>query len=121
MRYSLTQTHRRLVAALQCAVLLQVQLQESTDPGKLGRAAFVSMVESAHFPKLHHRSEFSRLYRPRDRRIFLQGKVRASPLVIFKVRLQHTTQTGFIEGDDVVQALATNRSHPPLNLRILPE
>src|SRR5258706_317788 len=36
------------------------------------------MVESAHFRKLHHRSEFWRLCRPRDRRIFLQGKASRS-------------------------------------------
>jgi hypothetical protein len=58
----------------------------------------VSVVESANFRKLHHRSEFWRLYSPRDRRVFLQGKVRACPLVVCEIRFQNATQTAFIPG-----------------------
>ena len=67
------------------AVLRQVQVLESTDPGKLRRATFVSVMESANFWQLYHRSEFWRLYPSRNRRVFIQGKVRACALVVFKV------------------------------------
>lgn len=60
------QTHRRLVAARQRTMLLPGHLQESTDPGKLGRAAFVSVVEPANFGQFYHRTEFGRLNSPRD-------------------------------------------------------
>src|SRR5467141_845787 len=51
------------------------------------------MVESANFGQLYHRAEFRRLYRPRDRRIFLQGKVRASPLVQADNQNTHSTES----------------------------
>jgi len=67
VRYSLTPAGRGLVTALQCAVLRQGQVLETTDQGKLGRASFVSMMRSAHFGQLHHFSKFCRLYTSRNR------------------------------------------------------
>jgi hypothetical protein len=48
---------------------LRSKVLDATDPGKLGRAAFVSVVESTNFGLLYHRTEFGRLNRPRDWRI----------------------------------------------------
>lgn len=45
------------------------QSSESANPARLGRAAFIPVMEPANFRKLHNRSEFRRLYPPRDRRI----------------------------------------------------
>ncbi len=80
----------------------QVQILGSRNSGRRSRAAFVSMTESAHLRKLYHRSEFRRLYAPRDRSI-LVGR-----------------QAGAMQDDDVVQALPPNRSDQSLNVGILP-
>ena len=82
MRYFLTQTCGSLVAALQSVVSAKFRC---TDPGKLCRAPLVSVMEPADFRKLHHFSKFRRLYRTRNWRVFLQGKVRACLLVVFEI------------------------------------
>src|ERR1700681_2612422 len=84
---------------------------------KLCRATLISVVESADFRKLHHFSEFWRLYPPRDGRVFLQGKMRACFLIVFEISLQDAMQTGFIQNDDVIQTLAADRSDQPLDVR----
>ena len=78
------------------------------------------MTESAHLRELYHRSEFRRLYAPRDRSILVGRQAGACPLVVFEIRLQDATQTGFMQDDAVVQALAPNRSDQSLNMGILP-
>ena len=82
VRYFLARTRGRLVAALQSVVSAKFRY---ADPGKLGRAAFVSVMEPADFRKLHHFSKFRGLYRTRNWRVFLQGKVSTCALVVFKV------------------------------------
>src|ERR1700676_3662674 len=57
VRYCATQENSKLAAG-QGVVLRQVQSRANS--GRLSRTAFVSMVESAHFRKLHHGSEFWR-------------------------------------------------------------
>ena len=98
----------------------QVQILGSRNSGRRSRVAFVSMMESAHLRKLYHRSEFRRLYAPRDRSILVGRLAGACPLVVFEIRLQDATQTGFMQDDDVVQALPPNRSDQSLNVGILP-
>ncbi len=98
----------------------QVQILGSRNSGRRSRAAFVSMTESAHLRKLCRRSEFRRLYAPRDRSILVGRQAGACPLVVFEIRLQDATQTGFMQDDAVVQALAPNRSDQSLNMGILP-
>ena len=44
----------------------------------------------------------------------------ASPLVVFEIQLQDTTQARFMQDDDVVQALAANRADQALDIGILP-
>jgi hypothetical protein len=78
------------------------------------------MVESAYFRKLHYLPEFWRKYPPRDRHVFLQGKLGACPHVVFQIRLQDATKTSFIQDDDVVQALAADQADQPFHIGILP-
>ena len=77
-------------------------------------------MESADLRKLHHLSEFRRLYLPRDRSILVERQVSARPLVVFEIRLQDATQAWFMQDDDVVQALAANRADQALDIGILP-
>jgi hypothetical protein len=62
-----------------------LQFLDTADPGKPSRAAFVSMLESAHFGQLNHSPKFWRLYTPRNRCVLFQGKMRACPLVVFEI------------------------------------
>ena len=78
------------------------------------------MMESTALRKLHHSSEFWRLYSSRDRRVFLPGTVRACPPVVFEKRLPDVTKTGCIQNNHVVQALPPNRANQSLNVRVLP-
>jgi hypothetical protein len=77
-------------------------------------------MESADLRKLHYLSELRRLDLPRDRSIFVERQVSASPLVVFEIQLQDATQACFMQDDDVVQALAANRADQALDIGILP-
>ena len=77
-------------------------------------------MQSADLGKLHHPSELRRLYRPRNRSILVERQMSARPLVVFEIQLQVMTQPSFIQDDDVVQALAANRSDQSLDIGILP-
>ena len=52
--------YAELVAALQRAILSHI-VGARDRSRQLSRAALVAMMESAHFRKLHHRSEFATL------------------------------------------------------------
>jgi hypothetical protein len=87
-------------------------------------------MEAADLRKLHYFSELRRLYAPTDRSILVERQVSASPLVVFEIQLQDATQARFMQGDDVVQALAVqalavqalaaNRADQALDIGILP-
>src|SRR5260370_6604570 len=77
-------------------------------------------MEAADLRKLHYFSELRRLHPPRDRSILVERQVSARPLVIFEIQLQDATQPSFIQDDDVVQALAANRTDQALEIGILP-
>lgn len=82
-------------------------------------------MEAADPRKLHYFSELRRLYAPTDRSILVERQVSASPLVVFEIQLQDATQARFMQGDDVVQALAVqalaaNRADQALDIGILP-
>ncbi len=73
------------MTAPQSGVLRQVYKfkcrREQIREGWLGCPAFISVMESADLRKLHHLSEFRRLYLPRDRSILVERQVSARPLV----------------------------------------
>jgi len=46
--------------------------------------------------------------------------MRPDLVVIGSVILQHATQLGFVEHDQVIEAFATDRSDEPLNVAVLP-
>ena len=112
------------MTAPQSGVLRQVYKfkcrREQIREGWLGCPAFISVMESADLRKLHHLSEFRRLYLPRDRSILIERQVSARLLVVFEIRLQDATQAWFMQDDDVVQALAANRADQALDIGILP-
>src|SRR6202035_310198 len=56
----------------------------------------------------------------RDRRIFLQGYMRAGPIVIFHVRQQEVTEVALAEHHYVVKAFPADRTDQPFGISILP-
>jgi hypothetical protein len=54
--------------------------------------------------------------RPRDRSVLPQRQMRAGSFVVVEVRFQDAPKASLIEHDDVIQALATNRSDQSLDI-----
>jgi hypothetical protein len=57
----------------------------------------------------------------RDRRIFLQGEMRAGPIVIFHVTEQQVTEVALAEYNNVVKAFPADRTDQPFSISILPK
>ena len=60
------------------------------------------------------------LYGPRLGAILVQREMRPAPVVITKVRRQHTAQVTLIEDDDVIETFAADRADDALDVGILP-
>ena len=58
--------------------------------------------------------------RPMDRRIFFQGQVRSSFVVIAGVGRKNLAQMGFAEDDDVIEAFSADRADQPFRVPVLP-
>jgi len=56
----------------------------------------------------------------RDRRIFIQWPVRSDVVVIGRIGSQDSAQMRLTQDDDMIQALAPDRSDQPFSKRILP-
>ena len=57
----------------------------------------------------------------RDRRIFLQGEIRAGPIVIFNVTEQQVMEVALAAYNNVVKAFPADRTDQPFSISILPE
>jgi hypothetical protein len=60
------------------------------------------------------------LYRPRNRRIFMQRSMRSDAVVIIGVRFQNAAQMLLAEDNEVIQTLTPDRSDQPFGKAILP-
>ena len=60
------------------------------------------------------------LDRARVRTILVKRKMRAGALVIVDVRVENSAQMALIEDQDVIQALAANRTDRALDVSVLP-
>src|ERR1700686_3017573 len=60
------------------------------------------------------------LYRPRNRRIFVQRSMRSDAVVIIGVRFQNSAQMLLAEDNEVIQTLTPDRSDQPFGKAILP-
>jgi hypothetical protein len=56
----------------------------------------------------------------RERRILLQGQMRARAIVIFHVRQQQVTEVALAEHDNVVKAFPSDRTDQPFGVSVLP-
>src|SRR6516164_6361512 len=88
--------------------------------GVLGGAAFVVMMQTAHFTKLHHSTLGWRLYSSGLRCVFAERQVSSPPMVRSAVRGECPMQKAFAEYDDMIQALAANGPHEPFHVGPLP-
>ena len=86
----------------------------------LGSAAFVVMMQTAHFTMLHHSTLCWRLYSSRLRCVFVERQVSSPPMVISAVRRECPMQRAFAEYDDMIEALAANGPNEPFDVGPLP-
>ena len=86
----------------------------------LGGAAFVVMMQTAHFTKFHHSTLCWRLYSSGLRCVFVERQVSSPPMVISAVRHECPMQRAFAEYDDMIQALAPNGPDEPFDVGPLP-
>ena len=80
----------------------------------------VAVVESA---DVRPRDDFARLgplHASAHRSIFAQREMRAPVVVVGDIRSQQPLQGSLIEHDDVIEALAADRSDHAFDIRILP-
>ena len=56
----------------------------------------------------------------RERRILLQGEMRARAIVIFHVRQQQVTEVALAEHDNVVEAFPSDRTDQSFGIPVLP-
>ena len=85
-----------------------------------GRAAFVSMVETADFRDRHDVAVTGWHDRTGNRRVLVQRQVSPCFFVVRTVQRHQLPSTGFAEHDHVIETFATRRSHKSLDERILP-
>jgi hypothetical protein len=67
-----------------------------------------------------HSAQLRRLYLPRFRRILVQRQVRARLVIIRKISGKHSSQTGLVENDHMIQAFPPNGANQPLDISSLP-
>ena len=86
----------------------------------------MSLVKATHLFDSDHLGPILRLDGARVGTVLLQGKMGPRPMVVFSIRGQYPPQVAFIEDvedvedDDVVEALAPDRSDDTLDVRLLP-
>ena len=83
-------------------------------------AAFVVMMQTAHFTNLDHGTLCGRLYSSGLRRVFVKRQVSSPPMVIIAIRCECPMQRVFSEYDDMIHALAANGPDEPFNVGPLP-
>jgi hypothetical protein len=78
------------------------------------------MVKAAHLLDGDHLGPILRLDGARVGTVLLQGKMGPRPMVVVSIRGQYPPQVTFVEDDDVVEALAPDRSDDTLDVWVLP-
>ena len=78
------------------------------------------MMQPAYHRYRHDPATLRRLNRSGLRSIFRQRQVNAVPMIIVHERLEVPVQAAFVEHDQVIQALAADRTDDPLDVSTLP-
>src|SRR5882724_339646 len=77
-------------------------------------------MQATDFGNLHDPACLGKLDGPDVRRILVERKMRASPVIVGEVAGQDAAQVAFAENQNVIQTLASDRADEPLGERILP-
>src|SRR4051812_21324494 len=85
-----------------------------------GRSAFVPVMQPADFGYGNDAASVGGLYTASIRRILLQSKVCASPVIVTDERLKVPGQTALVENDHVIEAFATYCADDAFDIRTLP-
>jgi hypothetical protein len=77
-------------------------------------------MKATHLLDGDHLGPILRLDGARVGTVLLQGKMGPRPTVVVSIRGQYASQVTFVENDDVVGAIASDRSNDTLDVRVLP-
>src|SRR5258708_6438705 len=84
----------------------------------LRRLADVAVMQATDFGNLHDPACLGELDGPDVRRILVERKMRARPVIVGEVAGQDAAQVAFAENQNVIQTLASDRADEPLGERI---
>ena len=84
-----------------------------------GGSSFVAVVKSTDLGYCHYSPHFHRLNRPRLGRVLAQGEMGSGFVIVAEIRTKSTAERGFIEHNQMVQSLASNRANHPFHIRSL--
>jgi len=83
-------------------------------------APFVAVVQATHVGKRDDAASRGPSDRPRDGRVFFEGKMSPGAQVVLHVVLQDAVQPTLMADDDVIEALSANGLDKSLDVRVLP-
>jgi hypothetical protein len=90
------------------------------EPSLSSRSAFVAEVQSTNLRHGHDWPYFWRLNESRHGRVLLQREMRSRSVIVIEIRIENSTQRGFMEHDHMIEALAPNGTNHPLLQRRKP-
>ena len=92
----------------------------SGSAGGLRRSTDVSMVEATDFAKRHDPAGSWPFDRPPVGRVLVEREMRSCAVIVREVRGQDATEVAFAQNEDMIEALAPDRTDEPFHERILP-
>ena len=111
----------RRICAWQTASNRCSAVHPGTQKGKCsGGEPLVAMMQAADLRKGDDLSSIDLLDRPTVGAVLVPRKVRAGAMVIVDIRRKDPPQVAFIENDDVIEALPSDRADHPLHEWVLP-
>ncbi len=78
------------------------------------------MVESADLQQRNYVTHLRRLYSSWFRTILIERLMRSRPVVIQEVLFQDSPEVGFVDHDDMVEAISAYGPYEPLDVTVLP-
>src|SRR5262249_52596745 len=94
--------------------------EDRSDGGGLRRSTDVSMVEAADFAKRHDPAGLRPFDGPPVGRAFVEREVRSCAVIVREVRGQDAMPVAFAQNEDMIEALAPDRTDEAFHDRILP-
>src|SRR5258708_2075254 len=96
-----------------------VSVMRDARPRRSRGASLIPVVKASNFRECHYATFRRRMDASWCGRVFLEGEMRACPMIIKDVLSKHTTQMLVAQNDHVIQTLAAQGADQSLRIRIL--